>query len=161
MCNACRFVGLLLVTKLLPAGDADTIRAVYDSVGSQFIARLLLPLRRPQVTGFSSHVFTAFLVDPDVAPTIPSCMQITEHDEQSGQKDGSACVLALAVLASSCRLSDIATREEVIEKVPLFIKAKSQLPMSMYVMYALVLYWNLASSVERAGAHHCGSACSP
>ncbi|CAL8468607.1 g8147 [Coccomyxa elongata] len=90
-----RFVGLLLVTKLLPAGDADTIRAVYDSVGSQFIARLLLPLRRPQ---------------------------LTEHSEQSRQTDGSACVLALAVLASSCRLSDIAAREEVMDKVPLFVK---------------------------------------
>ncbi|BDA43419.1 probable neurochondrin at N-terminal half [Coccomyxa sp. Obi] len=90
-----RFVGLLLVTKLLPAGDAGTIRAVYDSVGSQFIARLLLPLRQPQ---------------------------ITEHSEQSRQKDASACMLTLAVLASSCRLSDIAAREEVMDKVPLFIK---------------------------------------
>lgn len=66
MCNPCRFVGLLLVTKLLPAGDADTIRAVYDSVGIQFIARLLLPLRRPQV-GFSEDVFTAILVGAIVA----------------------------------------------------------------------------------------------
>ncbi|EIE22426.1 hypothetical protein COCSUDRAFT_42735 [Coccomyxa subellipsoidea C-169] len=88
----CRFVGLLLVTKLLPAGDADTIRAVYGSIGPQFISRLLLPLRQPKVP-------------------------YAELGEQSRQKDVSACVLALALLASSSCLTDIGASEEMVEKV--------------------------------------------
>ena len=39
-----RYVGLLLVTKLLPAGDGKTLTAVHDAVGSTFLQRLLLPL---------------------------------------------------------------------------------------------------------------------
>lgn len=42
--NTCRFVGLLLVTKLLPVGDAVTVRRVLDTLGFRFIHRLLLPL---------------------------------------------------------------------------------------------------------------------
>jgi hypothetical protein len=45
----CRFVGLLLVTRLLPAGDASTIRAVHDAVGGRFMLRLLLPLKAAEV----------------------------------------------------------------------------------------------------------------
>jgi len=45
----CRFVGLLLVTRLLPAGDASTIRAVHDAVGGRFISRLLLPVKAAEV----------------------------------------------------------------------------------------------------------------
>jgi hypothetical protein len=37
-------VGLLLVTKLLPAGDEQVVRAVAKAVSSQFLVRLLLPL---------------------------------------------------------------------------------------------------------------------
>lgn len=33
------------MTKLLPAGDEATIRAVHNAVGDKFITRLLLPLR--------------------------------------------------------------------------------------------------------------------
>ena len=46
----CRFVGLLLVTKLLSSEDVAVIRSVYDAVGSHFINRLLLPLGRQQVS---------------------------------------------------------------------------------------------------------------
>jgi hypothetical protein len=42
--NVCRYVGLLLVTKLLPAGDEKTLTAVHDAVGATFLRRLLLPL---------------------------------------------------------------------------------------------------------------------
>ena len=44
-----RFVGLLLVTKLLPAGDERTVQAVYDAVGPSFLSRLLLPLNSTAV----------------------------------------------------------------------------------------------------------------
>ncbi len=49
-----------------------------------------------------------------------------ELGEQSRQKDVSACVLALALLASSSCLTDIGASEEMVEKVPLFIKAQPQ-----------------------------------
>ena len=42
--SVCRYVGLLLVTKLLPAGDDKTLTAVHDAVGATFLRRLLLPL---------------------------------------------------------------------------------------------------------------------
>ena len=50
MRSTCRFVGLLLVTKLLSSGDLPVIKAVYDAVGINFINRLLLPLGRHEVT---------------------------------------------------------------------------------------------------------------
>ena len=50
MLSTYRFVGLLLVTKLLSNGDIPVIKAVYDAVGIHFINRLLLPLGRREVT---------------------------------------------------------------------------------------------------------------
>lgn len=41
-----RFVGLLLVTRLLPQGSDDAVRRVLDALGWTFLQRLLLPLRR-------------------------------------------------------------------------------------------------------------------
>ncbi len=49
-----RFVGLLLATKLLPAGDEHIILKIYDAVGSSFITRLLLPLKSPKVIFIST-----------------------------------------------------------------------------------------------------------
>ena len=45
----CRFVGLLLAAKILPAGDLDAIQAVYEAVGPAFFRRLLIPLQSRQV----------------------------------------------------------------------------------------------------------------
>ena len=45
----CRFVGLLLAAKILPAGDLDAIHAVYAAVGPAFFRRLLIPLQSRQV----------------------------------------------------------------------------------------------------------------
>ena len=53
MSSTCRFVGLLLVTKLLSSGDLPVIKAVYDAVGSHFINRLLRPLGRREVMTLS------------------------------------------------------------------------------------------------------------
>lgn len=68
------------------------------------------------------------MVDRTALRTRSACahMQIG-HGEQDRQKDVSACVLALAMLASSCRLADIAASEELVEKVPLFVKASHKL----------------------------------
>lgn len=52
---SCRFVGLLLVTKLLSSGDLPVIKTVYNAIGSSFINRLLLPLGRRQVRHAQRH----------------------------------------------------------------------------------------------------------
>ena len=58
-----RFVGLLLVTKILPAGDEATIRRVFDAIGFTFLSRLLLPLLTPPVSARlrPSRTLAAFL----------------------------------------------------------------------------------------------------
>ena len=65
----CRFTGLLLATKLLPAGDAAAVQAVHDAVGMAFINRLLVVLQssKEQVSGFV-----------DVLPHVESapCLQV-------------------------------------------------------------------------------------
>ncbi|PNH00298.1 hypothetical protein TSOC_013889, partial [Tetrabaena socialis] len=42
-----RFVGLLLVTRLLPHGSDEAVRAVMEALGPHFLRRLLLPLSTP------------------------------------------------------------------------------------------------------------------
>ncbi|KAK9830359.1 hypothetical protein WJX72_011255 [[Myrmecia] bisecta] len=93
-----RFVGLLLVTKLLPAGDDNTIRAVYKAIGSRFLQRLLLPLQSQQ--------------GREAAPA----------DAEGIQKQRATCELALAVLSSICRVPELAQAGDVVDKVPLLIK---------------------------------------
>ena len=89
-----RFVGLLLVTKLLPAGDAATIRAVHAAVGPTFLARLLLPLssRAPPPAG-----------------------------AEAAQKAAASCALGLAVLSSFVRVPDLAASADVLDKLPLLL----------------------------------------
>lgn len=40
-----RFVGLLLATKLLPAGNEHVMLSIHEAVGSTFLSRLLWPLK--------------------------------------------------------------------------------------------------------------------
>ena len=40
-------MGLLLATKVLPAGDEASLLEVLDAVGFTFLERLLLPLKKP------------------------------------------------------------------------------------------------------------------
>ncbi len=60
----CRYVGLLLVTKLLPAGDERTLTAVHDAVGAAFLQRLLLPLSSAAVRGAVLIRYSAFILLP-------------------------------------------------------------------------------------------------
>ena len=46
--STCRLVGLLLVTRLLPAGDEAAILSVHQALGMAFLQRLLLPLTGQQ-----------------------------------------------------------------------------------------------------------------
>lgn len=49
-------MGLLLVTKLLPAGDERTVQAVYDAVGPTFLGRLLLSLSSAAVRPVNANI---------------------------------------------------------------------------------------------------------
>ena len=61
--RAClRFAGLLVVTHLLPDAQPELLGRVYDAIGQQFFARLLLPLTRTAVS---------LLRAPDRAQTVP------------------------------------------------------------------------------------------
>lgn len=41
-----RFVGLLLVTKLLPAEDTEVALKVWDAIGPRLLRRMLIPVTR-------------------------------------------------------------------------------------------------------------------
>ena len=84
-----RFVGLLLVTKLLPAGDEGTIRAVHDAIGSRFISRLLLPL----------HASQAWTVGHFTAPCVPYRMHVPCREMQARSVAASSVRTAVAVAA--------------------------------------------------------------
>lgn len=62
-------MGLFLVTKLLPQGTADVLRAVIASVGFKFLNRLVLPLQRRLQVGVTlstiSGLFSHLLWSPD------------------------------------------------------------------------------------------------
>lgn len=53
----CRFVGLLLVTKLLPNGGQESVQSVHDALGMTFVARLLLPISRAAQVGWLQAMF--------------------------------------------------------------------------------------------------------
>lgn len=90
----CRFVGLLLITKLLPAGDTATVCAVHAAVGPTFLPRLLLPLRSGS------------------APLASA---------EAAQKAAGSCALGLAVLASFAHVPELAASEEVLCALPLLL----------------------------------------
>ena len=91
-------MGLLLVTKLLPAGDEATIRQVYQAVGPTFLARLLLPLKT------------------SLAAAAPAGV-----DAEAAQRDAATSALGLAVLSSFARVPELAASEDLLEKMPLLL----------------------------------------
>ncbi|PRW45088.1 Neurochondrin family isoform 2 [Chlorella sorokiniana] len=120
-----RFVGLLLVTKLLPAGDDATIRAVHAAVGPTFLSRLLLPLSTR-------------------APPLAS--------SEAAQKAAASCALGLAVLSSFVRVPDLAVSSEVLEKLPLLLNVTQQLSLALQLMAALLADEGRRAEVQ-ADAH--------
>jgi hypothetical protein len=69
-----RFTGLLLATKLLPAGDAAAVKAVHDAVGIAFVQRLLFSLSSSQVRSFLSLAFdvmSACVLSVRMHPELP------------------------------------------------------------------------------------------
>ena len=61
-----------------------------------------------------------------VSPHVHACLQGVQQDrgDEARQKDASACMLALAMLASFCRVPDLAAEQDVLDKVPLLLKAR-------------------------------------
>lgn len=96
-----RFVGLLLVTKLLPSGDAAAIKQVHDAVGDAFLSRLLLPARQRRAAG------EAAAGPPPEAAAL--------------EKQAASCALGLAVLSSFVRVPELAASEALTEKLPLLL----------------------------------------
>lgn len=95
--QSCRLVGLLMVTRVLPASDIAAIRQVYETAGPRFFTQLLLPLRA------SSSSTSASLT------------------EEKAQQQVGMSALGLAVLSSAAQVPEIATGEDFLQLVPLFL----------------------------------------
>ncbi len=88
-------------------------------------------------------------------------MHPQEKKGQARQKDVSACVLALAMLNSFCRLPELASEQDQLKKVPLLLKAGLGLSLRNDLRYSLSFrfcvclkpFLGAASYVERDGAH--------
>jgi hypothetical protein len=92
-----------LVTKLLPAGDKETIKQVHAAVGPTFLPRLLLPLHASA---------------PAPQPAPPDFVAAAQQQQQQAAQ----CGLGLAVLAGFARVPELAGGEDVLEKLPLLLK---------------------------------------
>ena len=128
-------MGLLLATKLLPAGDEFVMLSVYEAVGPLFISRLLRPLHTPQVRLFCSHQPWQFLELTRCTPNVADCLwlQTSRSDPEDGQKAAAAAGLGLAVLARLSTAPKLAVTAEFMEKVPLLLKVYSSLLKPIWV----------------------------
>ncbi|XP_058785918.1 uncharacterized protein LOC131660650 [Vicia villosa] len=91
-----RLAGLLLVTKFCKADDHSSLRRVYEAVGSLFLDRLLR-------TGMGKGTISS-----------------------SGDNNRDAYLnLSIAVLATLCRVPEIASSEDMISKIPMILEVIS------------------------------------
>lgn len=128
ICAVHRFVGLLLATKLLPAGNKDVLVAISSAVGFRFLTRLLLPLKAHQV---GPAVRYATSHHPQLSH-VAQCVQAAVHDAEV-QKSAAAAGLGLAVLSSLCRVQDLACSGDVLDKIPLFVKVNAATVSPLYM----------------------------
>ncbi|XWS70464.1 hypothetical protein CRYUN_Cryun03dG0050600 [Craigia yunnanensis] len=92
-----RLAGLLLVTKFCKSDDLVSLRAIYDAVGPRFLDRLLR-------TGLGNGVLSS----------------------GSGENRDAYLQLSITVLSAFCRVSEIASSEEMISKIPMIIDVMSK-----------------------------------
>ncbi len=126
-------MGLLLVTKALPAGGGHpaTMRRVCDAVGFPFLDRLFLSFRP--------------------GSGIPT-------DEAALDKHIATSALGLAILASFARVPDLAGAEEMVAKLPLLFKVGMHA--AQYACrHCMLAYLHVAPSHDHAQplilcAHH-------
>ena len=57
--------------------------------------------------------------------------QVTPRDPETAQKTAATCALGLAILSSICRSQQLAQSQNMIEKVPLFAKVRSSVPLRL------------------------------
>lgn len=119
-CN--RFVGLLLATKLLPAGNEHVMRTVYNAVGPTFISRLLLPLKFGQVTTTAECSSRTHTHTGSVLSYKNVCTQASSDGHVDQNQVAAAAGLGLAVLAALCRVPELGSSIEILELIPLFLK---------------------------------------
>ena len=117
-----RLVGLLMVTKALPAGDVDTIAAVYDAVGHEFLARLLLPLHSSSSPsdndGNNNNISKKTTAEQQQAAAAE------EEDEEEENKKAGMVALGVAVLSSVAQALPPPTlsSDDFTSLLPLFLK---------------------------------------
>ncbi|XVF48315.1 hypothetical protein PTKIN_Ptkin03bG0180300 [Pterospermum kingtungense] len=92
-----RLAGLLLVTKFCKSDDLDSLRVIYDAVGPTFLDRLLR-------TGLGKGVVTS----------------------GSGENRDAYLQLSVTILSAFSRVSEIASSEEMVLKIPLIIEVMSK-----------------------------------
>ncbi|XP_022729716.1 neurochondrin isoform X2 [Durio zibethinus] len=92
-----RLAGLLLVTKFCKSDDLVSLRAIYDAVGPRFLDRLLR-------TGLGKGVVSS------------GCSENRDAYLQ----------LSVTVLSAFCRVSEIASSEEMVSKIPMIIEVMSK-----------------------------------
>ena len=107
-----KFVGMLLVTRLLPdADDDDTLTRVHDATGfAPFITSMLraAPTRVPAPAPHDDH------------------RAADEESAARSQQASASHALALATCAALCRSRDVATHPSMIERLPLFAAAMAR-----------------------------------
>lgn len=91
-----RLAGLLLVTKFCKGDDNASILRVYEALGSQFLDRLLRTGMKNRPSGCESDNRDAYLR------------------------------LAVAVLATLCRVPDIASSKEMVSRIPVILEVMSR-----------------------------------
>ncbi|EFJ26513.1 hypothetical protein SELMODRAFT_441756 [Selaginella moellendorffii] len=90
-----RLVGLLLATKFVSGGDAQAVHEVFDAIGFQFVDRLL----RTGLGHFATHE-----------------KEMQQHDYLK---------LGISILAAFCRIPELASSSDVIDKVPVYVEVLS------------------------------------
>ena len=94
---ACRLVGLLMVTRALSPNDPSTLRRVFHAIGTQFLSRLLLPLRQNQPI-------------PGEPLSVDSCQKLV-----------ATASLGITVISSLVSIDDIACDEDIISLLPVLL----------------------------------------
>ncbi|KAG2493275.1 hypothetical protein HYH03_008412 [Edaphochlamys debaryana] len=131
-----RFVGLLLVTRLLPNGSDEAIRRVMAALGPTFLRRLLLPLR-------------ARAPGDQQAPL----------DGEAASQAATGSGLALALLASGCRLPETAAGPELREHLPTLVRVVGACGVFPLVMPAASgANWTAAQNPEIAAVDSAAAA---
>lgn len=102
-----RFVGLLIVPRLLHQGGDAIISESVEAVGFQFLQRLLLPLTRR-----CDQRQQQLQINPQASE------QASDQQQQLQEQEVLQCRLALSILGSACRVPLLAASSSVRQLLP-------------------------------------------